>query len=135
MIAEVALEDPVPSMSFGQHINPDAPFGDVSFVSGPMMAAADELYFTIKGYGAHAAQPHLGRDPILAASGLIHHLQTLITKRRNPLHAGVLTITAINGGHATDVSRSRKGIRHLLPTRQQRPSRARSLRMFLARTG
>ncbi len=103
MIAEGALEDPVPSMIFGQHINPDAPFGQLSFVSGPMMAAADELYFTVKGYGAHAAQPHLGRDPIFAASGLVHHLQSLITKHRNPLHAGVLTITAFHGGHATNV--------------------------------
>ena len=103
MIAEGALEDPTPTMIFGQHINPDAPFGELSFVSGPMMAAADELYFTITGYGAHAAQPHLGRDPMFAATGLVHHLQSLITKKRNPLHAGVLTITAIHGGHATNV--------------------------------
>jgi len=103
MIAEGALTDPVPEMIFGQHINPDAPEGEIAFVSGPMMAAADELYWTIRGYGAHAAQPHLGKDPILAAAGLIQHLQTLITKQRNPLHAGVLTVTAIHGGHATNV--------------------------------
>ena len=103
MIREGALDSPRPSVIFGQHIDPDAPLGRISFVEGPMMAAADELYFTIRGYGAHAAQPHLGRDPIFAATGLVHHLQQLITKRRNPLHAGVLTITAIEGGHATNV--------------------------------
>jgi amidohydrolase len=103
MIAEGALDAPSPQMIFGQHINPDAPVGEVSFVAGPMMASADELYWTIRGFGAHAAQPHKGRDPILAATGLVHHLQSLVTKRRNPLHPGVLTITAIHGGTATNI--------------------------------
>lgn len=103
MIADGALQDPVPSMVFGQHVYPDAPVGELSFVSGPMMAAADELYWTITGFGAHAAQPQQGRDPIMAATGLVHHLQTLITKRRNPLHAGVITVTSIHGGTATNI--------------------------------
>ncbi|MBI2793222.1 MAG: amidohydrolase [Ignavibacteria bacterium] len=103
MIAEGALTDPIPSVIFGQHINPASPVGEVSFVSGPMMASADELYWTITGTGAHAAQPHLGRDPIFAAAGLIHHLQSFITRRRNPLEPAVLTITSIHGGSATNI--------------------------------
>jgi len=103
MIAEGALANPTPSVIFGQHINPDAPCGELSFVAGPMMASADELYWTIKGSGAHAAQPHKGRDPILCATGLVQHLQSLVTKRRNPLDPGVLTITSIHGGSATNI--------------------------------
>lgn len=103
MIADGALQDPVPAMVFGQHVYPDAPIGELGFVAGPMMAAADELYWTITGFGAHAAQPHQGRDPIMAATGLVHHLQTLITKRRNPLDAGVITVTSIHGGTATNI--------------------------------
>jgi amidohydrolase len=103
MIAEGALQDPVPEMIFGQHIDPQAPCGKVSFVTGPMLASADELHWTIRGFGAHAAQPHLGRDPIMAATGLVHHLQTLITKRRNPLDPGVMTVTSIHGGSATNI--------------------------------
>ncbi|MBS1562450.1 MAG: amidohydrolase [Bacteroidetes bacterium] len=103
MIADGALESPRPEIIFGQHINPDAPAGELSFVAGAMMASADELYFTIRGFAAHAAQPHKGKDPILAAAGLITHLQTLITKRRNPLDPGVITITSIHGGTATNI--------------------------------
>ena len=103
MISEGALQNPTPEMIFGQHVDPDSSFGKVSFVAGPMLASSDELYWTIRGFGAHAAQPHLGRDPIMAATGLVHHLQTLITKRRNPLHPGVLNITAIHGGSATNI--------------------------------
>jgi amidohydrolase len=103
MIKEGALADPAPEAIFGQHIDPDAPAGTVSFVAGPMMASADELYWTIRGTGAHAAQPHKGNDPVLAAAGLIQHLQTLITKRRDPLDAGVITVTSIHGGSATNI--------------------------------
>lgn len=103
LIAEGALENPKPSFVFGQHINPAMPAGALSFVSGPMLASADELYITIRGFGAHAAQPHLGKDPIMAASALILHLQQLITKHRNPLNPAVITITSIHGGSATNI--------------------------------
>ncbi len=103
MIAEGALEDPAPEIIFGQHIYPDAPCGEVQFVAGPTMASCDELFWTIKGYGAHAAQPHQGKDPVLAAAGLVQHLQALVTKHRNPLIPGLLNITSIHGGSATNI--------------------------------
>lgn len=103
MIADGALENPRPEIMFGQHIYPDAPAGTLQFVAGPTLASADELYWTIQGFGAHAAQPHKGKDPLLAATGLVHHLRSLITSRRNPLDPGVLTITSIHGGSATNI--------------------------------
>jgi N-acetylcysteine deacetylase len=103
MIADGALANPTPSYVFGQHVNPAAEVGSVQYAHGAMMAAADELYITVTGHGAHAAQPHLGSDPILAASELIIHLQTLLTKRKNPLDNAVLTITSFNGGSATNI--------------------------------
>lgn len=103
MIADGVLENPRPEIMFGQHIYPDAPSGTLQFVAGPALASADELYWTIRGFGAHAAQPHKGKDPLLAATGLVHHLRSLITARRNPLDPGVLTITSIHGGSATNI--------------------------------
>jgi len=103
MIAEGTLTNPTPEMIFGQHIYPDAPCGQVQFVAGPTMASCDELFWTITGYGAHAAQPHKGKDPILAAAGLVQHLQSLVTKHRNPLVPGLLNVTSIHGGTATNI--------------------------------
>lgn len=103
MIAEGALENPVPEVIFGQHIYPDAPSGTLHFVAGPVMASCDELFWTIRGYGAHAAQPHKGKDPILAATGLVQHLQALVTKHRNPLIPGLFNVTSIHGGTATNI--------------------------------
>jgi hippurate hydrolase len=67
------------------------------------MASADELYFTIKGKGGHAASPQLIIDPILISSHLIVALQQLISRHNNPFNPSVLSITAFNGGNTTNV--------------------------------
>lgn len=103
LIEEGILENPKVDAIFGQHIYPGESEGVVSLNSGPVMGAPDELYFTIKGKSTHAAQPHLGFDPIVAASQLIIYFQTLITKYKDPIEAGVLSITSIKGGNATNI--------------------------------
>src|SRR6185369_10143600 len=70
MIKEGVLEDPKPQAIFGLHVNPQLETGKLSFRSGKVMASADELYFTIKGKGGHAASPQTTIDPILIASHL-----------------------------------------------------------------
>jgi len=103
MIKEGVLENPKVNAVFGQHIFPEENVGVVSMKEGPVMGSADELYWEITGKSAHAAQPHLGSDPILAASQLVVYYQTLMTKYRDPLTAGVLTVAAFNGGTATNI--------------------------------
>lgn len=103
MIKEGVLKDPQPERIFGQHVNPEAPVGDVGFCSGPMLASADELYWTIKGRSGHAAIPQNAVDPILIAAHLITQLQAVISRLRNPFDPGVLTVASIRGGNATNV--------------------------------
>lgn len=103
LIKEGVLANPTPEVIFGQHVYPGNPIGECSFVSGSMMASADELYWTIKGKSCHAAQPHQGTDPIMVAAELISHLQSIITKMRNPLSPGVLAITSIHAGNVTNI--------------------------------
>ncbi|MBX3044983.1 MAG: amidohydrolase [Candidatus Kapabacteria bacterium] len=103
MIKEGVLENPVPDVIFGQHIYPSENSGTISVASGPVLASADELYWTIRGKGSHAAQPHLGKDAILAAANLINYYQSILTKFKNPLEAGVLSVTSIHGGSATNI--------------------------------
>ena len=71
MIKEGVLENPKPSGIIAMHVHTGMPVGKTSFRGGKVMASADELYFTIKGKGGHAASPHLCVDPILIASHLI----------------------------------------------------------------
>ncbi|MFN3194948.1 MAG: M20 family metallopeptidase [Chlorobiota bacterium] len=103
LIEEGVLENPTVNAIFGQHIFPGEQEGTVSLNSGPVMGAPDELYFTIRGKSTHAAQPHLGFDPIVAASNLILHFQDLITKYKDPIEPGVLSITSIKGGNSTNI--------------------------------
>jgi amidohydrolase len=103
MIKEGVLDHPKPSSIFGLHVHPGLPVGRVSFREGKVMASADELYFTIKGKGGHAASPHLCVDPILIASHLIVSLQQIVSRNNNPHNPTVLSITAFNGGTTTNV--------------------------------
>lgn len=103
LIKEGVLENPKPSAIFGLHVHAALETGKLSFRGGKVMASADELYFTIKGKGGHAAAPHLTVDTILIASHLVIALQQVISRRRNPLDPSVLSITAFNGGNATNV--------------------------------
>ena len=103
MIEDGVLEDPAPEAIFGQHIFPEENIGTVSINEGPVMGSPDELYVTIKGKSTHAAQPHLGADPIVCASNLINLYQTFISRSKDPIESGVVTIAAINGGYATNI--------------------------------
>lgn len=88
---------------FAQHINPEIPVGKIATKVGPMMASTDEFHIKITGKSTHAAQPHLGTDPILAANNLINFLYSLPTKHTNPLEPVVVAITAFNSGNTTNI--------------------------------
>ncbi|HEX6194059.1 MAG TPA: M20 family metallopeptidase [Chitinophagaceae bacterium] len=103
LIKEGVLENPKPDSIFGLHVHPGLPTGKFSFRAGKVMASADELYFTIKGKGGHAASPHLCIDPILIASHLIIALQQVVSRNNDPHNPSVLSITSIKGGATTNV--------------------------------
>ena len=103
MIKEGVLENPKPSGIIAMHVHTGMPVGKLSFRSGKVMASADELYFTIKGKGGHAASPHLCVDPILIASQLIISLQQVVSRNSNPFNPSVLSITSFQGGATTNV--------------------------------
>jgi len=104
MIAEGALEDPVPDCIIGQHVQPGMPVGVVGLREGMFMASSDELYLTIRGKGGHAAMPHLCVDPIVVAAELVLALQKLISREKDPFVPAVLTIGRMTSpGGATNV--------------------------------
>ncbi len=88
---------------FGMHNWPGIPVGRFGVTAGPMMASSNEFEVIVRGKGAHAAQPHKGVDPIMAAIQIAQGWQTIVTRNRNPLDAAVLSITQIHAGSATNV--------------------------------
>ncbi|OZI40200.1 amidohydrolase [Bordetella genomosp. 1] len=88
---------------FGLHNMPGMPVNQFGFRAGPMMASSNRWDIVIKGVGGHAAQPHGAVDPIIVAADMVHALQTVISRSRDPLDAAVLSITQIHAGDAYNV--------------------------------
>ena len=88
---------------YGMHNMPGLPVGQFAIRTGAIMAGTDEFTITIEGLGAHAAQPHNGRDPIVAASAMVQALQSIVSRNVDPLKNAVLTVTALQAGKAYNV--------------------------------
>ncbi len=91
------LGPPVEQM-FGQHGWPRIPLGMVGTRVGPLLAATDSFDVVIRGVGSHAAWPHIGADPIIAASAVVGALQTIASRNVGPLESVVVSVTQIKAG-------------------------------------
>jgi amidohydrolase len=60
--------------------------------------SSGRAYECSRGSCGHAAQPHLAVDPIPIACAIVAQLQTLISRRTDPLDSAVLSVTRIDGG-------------------------------------
>jgi hippurate hydrolase len=88
---------------FGIHNWPGMSAGQFALKSGPVFASSNEFKVRIKGKGAHGAMPHLGTDPVIVAAHLVQAYQTIITRNKRPIDAGVISVTMIHAGEATNV--------------------------------
>src|SRR5260370_12000347 len=88
---------------FGVHNWPGLQVGQFAIKSGPAFASSNEFKIKIRGKGAHAAMPHNGIDPLPVACQMVQAFQTIITRNIRPIAAGVLSVTMIHAGEATNV--------------------------------
>ncbi len=103
MLDDGLFRDFQPEAIFGQHVFTPLPVGQLGFRPGAMMAAADELYITIRGKGGHAAAPQLAVDPIVATAHVILALQTVVSRTFPPDEPAVVTIGKVAGGTTTNI--------------------------------
>jgi amidohydrolase len=88
---------------FGMHNWPGAQAGKFAVSPGPVMASTNEFRIVIRGKGSHGAMPHLGIDPVPIACEMVQAFQTIISRSRKPIDPGVLSVTMIHAGEATNV--------------------------------
>ncbi len=70
---------------YAVHNWPGLALGNVAARVGPQMAAVDNFELSFDGLGAHAAMPHLGDDPILAAaSAFVQAVQRVVSRTADP---------------------------------------------------
>jgi amidohydrolase len=103
MVEEGVLERYPIDAVYGMHNWPGLPAGQFAIRSGPMMAAFDIFEITVAGRGAHAAMPHLGIDPVVAAAQIVTGLQTIASRNVHPLEGAVVSVTQIHGGDTWNV--------------------------------
>ncbi len=83
---------------FGLHVNPRYPSGTVALKGGPLMAAVGKFSIDIIGQGGHAAYPHEGKDAVPIACEIVQALQTIASRKIDPIEPVVVTIGTIHGG-------------------------------------
>ena len=88
---------------YGLHNLPGLPVGQFSLSPGPALASFDTFEIKIRGKGGHAAMPHRAIDPIVIASQLIGALQTVVSRKLDPLEAGVVSVTSVHAGDTWNV--------------------------------
>ncbi len=103
MVKEGAMENPRPAAIFGLHTLPSIEAGQIAYHSGPAMASSDKIYLTIRGRGAHGAQPHNGVDAIVVAAECITALQHIRSRRIDPQEPLVITLGTIHGGARNNI--------------------------------
>lgn len=88
---------------YGLHIDPTLSSGFFGVREGAAMASTDRIAITITGKGGHASTPHLCIDPILIAAEVIVSLQTIVSRKVDPLLPCVLSLCQISGGTTFNV--------------------------------
>jgi amidohydrolase len=88
---------------FGMHNWPGPKVGEMSVSPGPVMASSNEFKIVFHGKGGHAALPHNAVDPIIIATQAVQAFQSIISRNKKPIEAGVISVTMIHAGEATNV--------------------------------
>ena len=103
MIEEGVLENPKVDAAFAAHLWGYLNEGEVHLKEGPMMASPD--IFNIKGIGkgGHGAVPQESIDPIVITCQIVNSLQTIVSRKINPLDPVVITCGRIQGGDCHNV--------------------------------
>jgi amidohydrolase len=116
MIGDGVLEAPKVDAAFGIHLWNDLPVGTIGIMAGPVMASVDQFEIEILGRGGHAAAPHQTIDPVLVAAHVVTALQSLVSRRRDPLEEAVVSVTEVHAGRAFNVTPARADLRGTVRT-------------------
>jgi amidohydrolase len=104
MIREGVLENPRPGAIFGLHVF-SRPVGELSYEpDGRVEASLDDFEIIVRGKPAHgAASPQKGIDAIVAAAECVMALQTIRSRKTDPMQQMSLAIGTIQGGTRTNI--------------------------------
>ena len=77
---------------------PETPSGVVATRPGVIMAGSAAFEITVVGVGGHAAKPAEFVDVVACVAAVVAALQTIVSRRVDPLDGVLVTITAVDAG-------------------------------------
>ncbi len=88
---------------FGTHLWAPYPTGEIYCSPGPITAAADRFQIIIKGKGGHGAEPHTTKDALLIGTEIVSLLQTITSRKINPMNPAVVSVGQFKAGNAFNI--------------------------------
>lgn len=85
------------------HVSSYLPVGKIEISSGPFSAGVDTFRGVIIGDGGHGSRPHETIDPFNLTAHVIHALNSIVSRRLDPLSPAVVSLGSIHGGQAENV--------------------------------
>jgi hippurate hydrolase len=92
-----------PDYALGFHVKADMATGTVHASEVSPYSGADTVEIAIKGVGAHGAQPHRGKDPIVLGAMIVMGLQTIVSRELGPREPGLITVGSFHGGTKANI--------------------------------
>lgn len=103
MIEEGVMNNPTVDACIAAHVWPEIPAGKIAVKHGPIMASPDDFEILVKGKGGHGAMPHTVIDPIIIGCQVVNALQTIASRKVNPLQPIVISVCSFHSGTCTNV--------------------------------
>jgi hippurate hydrolase len=91
-----------PDYAFALHVG-NGPAGTVSYRTGAISSTSDSLEITFNGRGSHGSMPAQSIDPVVMAARFVEDVQTVISREKDPLAFGVVTVGSIEAGSAGNI--------------------------------
>ena len=91
-----------PAHAFALH-SMAMPYGTVGYRSGPTTSNGDGLDIHFHGRGGHGSAPDKTIDPILMASKFVVDVQSVVSREKNPMEFGVISVGTFNAGTAGNI--------------------------------
>ncbi|MBK8881133.1 MAG: amidohydrolase [Bacteroidales bacterium] len=94
---------PVPDFALCYHVSPELAAGTIGYYPGPIFAGVKSAQITVYGIGGHGAMPQKSIDPVVLAAKIILDIQTIVSRRINPVKPAVVTVGSIHGGSRDNI--------------------------------
>jgi amidohydrolase len=103
MIAAGVMDEPPVDGIFSLHLNPGLEEGTVAVKPGYATVSSAGFVLKLIGRGGHVARPQEAVDPVAMAGTLITNVQSIVSRRSDPLEPTIVAFGSVHGGTADNI--------------------------------